>query len=117
MSQLDLKNKLPEKSKGHKTSAETNGIVNKENRSEEVKCLADGSDAEAWIDLFTKNRAAEKGMNLDYITPNLINGQQVVELAQDEVEKELQKWKSSLIAYFIGETPGYKAMQRYVQQF
>ncbi|KAG5570618.1 hypothetical protein H5410_060384 [Solanum commersonii] len=29
-----------------------------------------------------------------------------------EIDKELHKWNCSLIAYFIGETPRYKAMQR-----
>lgn len=56
-------------------------------------------------------------MTLDYIALKLVNSQQVVELEQTEVEKELQKRKSSLIAYFIGEIPGYKMMQRYVMQF
>lgn len=56
-------------------------------------------------------------MTLDQITPKIVNGQQLVELAQEKVEKELQKWKLSLITYFISESPGYKMMQRYVMQF
>ncbi|WMV19836.1 hypothetical protein MTR67_013221 [Solanum verrucosum] len=73
--------------------------------------------ASNWTNLFAKNRAATNGLNLEYIPPKMVDGKQIVELAQEEIDKELHKWNCSLIAYFIGETPGYKSMQRYVMQF
>ncbi|KAK4729326.1 hypothetical protein R3W88_022314 [Solanum pinnatisectum] len=83
---------------------------------EEEEVTEDPPDPK-WVNLFTKNRAAANGLNLDYIPSKLVNGQQVVELVQEKVEKEMHKWNCSLITNFIGETPGYKSMQRHVSQF
>ncbi|XP_075092565.1 uncharacterized protein LOC142172779 [Nicotiana tabacum] len=40
----------------------------------------------------------------------------MVQLEAEKVEPEEEKWKCALIAYIIGETPGYNAMSRYVSQ-
>ncbi|KAK4707162.1 hypothetical protein R3W88_033301 [Solanum pinnatisectum] len=70
-----------------------------------------------WTSLFTNNRATISGLILKYIPPEIVNGQPVVQLIQEEVDREVTKWKSTLIAYFIGETPGYNSMKRYIGQF
>ncbi|XP_009624495.1 uncharacterized protein [Nicotiana tomentosiformis] len=53
-------------------------------------------------------------MPLTYIPPQIVNGQPLVQLDRDEVEKEIEKWKCALIVYIIGEMPGYNAMKRYI---
>lgn len=78
--QLDLS---PEKSSKQNTK-ETNGTVTKTTESKDAEMI-DEPAAESWVKLFTKNRAAENGIILHYIAPNLVNGQQVVDLVQDEV--------------------------------
>ncbi|XP_059285181.1 uncharacterized protein LOC132038544 [Lycium ferocissimum] len=35
---------------------------------------------------------------------------------QQEVDKETEIWKSALVVYVIGETPGYNFMRRYISQ-
>lgn len=40
----------------------------------------------------------------------------MVQLEAEEVEPEEEKWKCALIAYVIGETPGYNIMNRYISQ-
>lgn len=44
-----------------------------------------------WAKLFAGNRSAENGMPLTYITPKVVNGQYVVNLAKLEVENETEK--------------------------
>lgn len=66
--------------------------------------------------MFKKNRAAGNGMSLDYITPQYIDGEIVVQLEKKEVERETEKWKCALIVYAIGDCPGYNAMTRFVAQ-
>ncbi|KAH0686274.1 hypothetical protein KY289_017032 [Solanum tuberosum] len=99
----------------------TNGTVLDSPRIEvEVKPIDEPIEdppASNWTNLFAKNRAATNGLNLEYIPPKMVDGKQIVELAQEEIDKELYKWNCSLIAYFIRETPGYKSMQRYMMQF
>ncbi|XP_059294544.1 uncharacterized protein LOC132047529 [Lycium ferocissimum] len=55
-------------------------------------------------------------MRLNYIPSQVINGQPVVQLAKDAYEKEVEKWKCAMIAYFIGDTPGYNMMRHYMNQ-
>ena len=65
--------------------------------------------------MFKNNRAAINGMNLTYIPPQVLNGQTMVQLEEKEVQIEEEKWKCALIAYVIGEFPGYNTMNRYIQ--
>lgn len=55
-------------------------------------------------------------MTLTYIPPQIIEGHPVVQLEKEEVDEETLKWKSALIAYFIGEVPGYNTMRRFIRQ-
>ncbi|KAH0701657.1 hypothetical protein KY285_015935 [Solanum tuberosum] len=50
-------------------------------------------------------------------TPDLTTwakGHMVAQLDKQKVEPEIQKWKCALIAYFLGETPGYNVICRYI---
>ncbi|KAH0679513.1 hypothetical protein KY290_021609 [Solanum tuberosum] len=69
----------------------TNETVHEDERMEEEEEVTEDSPDPKWVNLFTKNRAAANGLNLDYISPKLVNGQQVVELVQEEVDKEMHK--------------------------
>ena len=64
--------------------------------------------------MFKNNRVASNGMQLSYFPPQVVDGQAVVQLEGKEVQQEEQKWKSALIAYVIGEGPGYNTMKRYI---
>uniref|UniRef100_M1A316 Endonuclease/exonuclease/phosphatase n=1 Tax=Solanum tuberosum TaxID=4113 RepID=M1A316_SOLTU len=67
---------------------------------------------ELWTNMFKNNRAANNGMNLTYFPPQIVDGQTMVQLEEDEVQVEEDKWKCALIAYVIGECPGYNTMHR-----
>lgn len=41
----------------------------------------------------------------------------MVQLQKEEVDKEAAKWNCALIAYFVGDTPGYNALNRYIRQY
>ena len=64
--------------------------------------------------MFRNNRLASNGMKLSYFPPQVVNGQTMVQLEEKEVQEEEQKWKCALIAYVIGECPGYNTMKRYI---
>ncbi|KAJ8530918.1 hypothetical protein K7X08_023799 [Anisodus acutangulus] len=46
-----------------------------------------------WVNLFKKNWAAENGLSLLYIPPQIIDGKVVVQL-EEEVDRETEKWRS-----------------------
>lgn len=66
-----------------------------------------------WINMFRNNWVAQNGMTLTYI-PQIIEGHTTVQLEEEDILTKENKWKCALIAYVIGECPGYNAMNRYV---
>ena len=79
-------------------------------RGEEVS-----KDTEPWVNMFKNNRAANNGMQLNYFPPQIVNGETMVQLEGKEVLDEEAKWKCALIAYVVGECPGYNVMNRYIK--
>lgn len=55
-------------------------------------------------------------MSLDYIPLELVEGTIIVKLHKEEIEKEIDKWKSAYIVFVIGETCGYNYMKKYMNQ-
>ncbi|XP_019237787.1 PREDICTED: uncharacterized protein LOC109217944 [Nicotiana attenuata] len=53
-------------------------------------------------------------MDLSFISPNIKNGEVIVDLCKEEIEKETQKWKQALILYVVGGSPTIGAMERYI---
>jgi len=102
--------------------AESNGTVNVDaqniadttrNTGGQSKGKEKNTD-ELWTNMFKNNRAANNCMNLTYFPPQIVDGQTMVQLEEDEVQVEEDKWKCALIAYVIGECPGYNTMHRYI---
>ncbi|WMV36945.1 hypothetical protein MTR67_030330 [Solanum verrucosum] len=90
-----------------------NGTVDKEAVTDDGKVKkAD----EPGVNMFKKNRNAGNVMALEYITPQFEEGEIVVQLENEEVERETEKWNCALIVYAIGECLGYNAMHRFVTQ-
>lgn len=56
-------------------------------------------------------------MYLSYISPVLNEGQAIVQLEKERVEREATKRDCAFIAYFVGDTPGYNAFFRYIKQY
>ncbi|XP_075099268.1 uncharacterized protein LOC142176099 [Nicotiana tabacum] len=53
-------------------------------------------------------------MTLSYIVPQFVHGNVVIQLENEDVDRETEKWKGALIAYVIGDCPGYNAIRRYI---
>ena len=97
--------------------AVSNGTVTKstENKDKDGNAETDQEQKkEPWVNMFKNNRVASNGMQLSYFPSQVVDGQAVVQLEEKEVQEEEQKWKCALIAYVIGECPGYNTMKRYI---
>ncbi|KAH0730226.1 hypothetical protein KY285_001164 [Solanum tuberosum] len=55
-----------------------------------------------WANLFATNRLATKGMNLNYISPVIIDGEKVVKILEEDVARDNEKWASSIVVYVVG---------------
>ncbi|TMW80148.1 hypothetical protein EJD97_023609, partial [Solanum chilense] len=92
-----------------------NGTVTEDNSNKgDFKGEKSKDYKEPWVNMFKNNRATNNGMNLTYFPPQIVNGQTMVQLEGKEVQIEEEKWKCALIAYVIGECPGYNIMNRYI---
>ncbi|KAH0724790.1 hypothetical protein KY284_000655 [Solanum tuberosum] len=99
------------------TQKEANGDKESQGeiRSSQGSDIQDPKKAEPekkWVNLFNSNRLSAKGMNLSYITPIMKNGEKVIELKKEEIDKATEEWKQALILYVVGESPIIVAMER-----
>ncbi|KAM7528944.1 hypothetical protein LguiB_032354 [Lonicera macranthoides] len=79
-----------------------------------VKNIGDGT--RAWANVVAQNRDQASGAPLQYIEPNTDVGKKVVEIADEEVLDEINKWKKALIVYVLGAKPPFHVMQRNVKR-
>lgn len=56
----------------------------------------------AWTTLFEENKMTSRGMDLIYIPPVIVEGEMILELLQEDIDSEIEKWKCAIIAYVIG---------------
>lgn len=55
-------------------------------------------------------------MALGYVAPLLKQAIPTAQLAISEIDKEIEKWKNSIIFYVIGETPTISYLRTYLQK-
>ncbi|XP_019235098.1 PREDICTED: uncharacterized protein LOC109215480 [Nicotiana attenuata] len=53
-------------------------------------------------------------MDLSYIPPTISEDGVIVELSQEDIDSEVDKWKYAVIMYVIGGTPTIGAMERFI---
>lgn len=75
-----------------------------------------GAGGRSWAGLFSENKLAGKGTNLSYIPPVLQDGEIVVQLLEDDIVEEQQKWNRALILYVVGNIPTIGAVERFIAQ-
>lgn len=57
---------------------------------------------------------AARGINLTYIPPTIVESEMIVELVQEDIDSEIDKWKYAAITYVIGGSPTIGAMERFL---
>ncbi|KAK4706561.1 hypothetical protein R3W88_033881 [Solanum pinnatisectum] len=67
-----------------------------------------------WANYFNSKRISAKGMSLNYVNPVMRNGEQVIELKKEEIDKATAEWKQVLILYVVGESPTIAEIERYI---
>lgn len=54
-------------------------------------------------------------MNLKYIGPLIEDGENIVQLRKEDVDKDTEKWKTSVILYVVGDSPTIGALERFIK--
>ncbi|KAK6780222.1 hypothetical protein RDI58_022406 [Solanum bulbocastanum] len=70
--------------------------------------------AKPWANLFSTNRLATKGMNLKYTSPVIIDREKIVEILEEDVARDDEKWAPSIVIYVVGTAPSIGAMERFI---
>nr|XP_009770224.1 PREDICTED: uncharacterized protein LOC104220956 [Nicotiana sylvestris] len=90
---------------------ETMNIRAEEDRQNQTKPTNLGR---SWAGLLQDNKLAAKGMDLTYIPPVIQEGEVVVQILEEDIAEEKQKWNRALIMYVVGNTPTIGAIERFV---
>ncbi|XP_070050818.1 uncharacterized protein [Nicotiana tomentosiformis] len=61
-----------------------------------------------------RKKMAARGMDLTYIPTTIVEGEMIVELVQEDIDSEIDKWKYATITYVIGGSPTIGAMERFL---
>lgn len=67
-----------------------------------------------WANLFTTNKFAAKGMELEYVAPMIVEGEVVAQLQQEDIQAGIEAWKHALIFYVVGTSPTIAVVERYI---
>ncbi|XP_048501322.1 uncharacterized protein LOC125497704 [Beta vulgaris subsp. vulgaris] len=62
---------------------------------------------------FTQSKISDKGMNLSFIAPMVVNGESVAQLDKNDIENMSEQWGNALIVYVIGQSPSLMAITNY----
>lgn len=102
-----------EKTTGKEKVSENRENSRGANRNLVMHYLADKE--KNWANIFSSNRLAAKGMSLKYVAPMIKEGEKIVQLRKEDVEKETEKWKTTVILYVVGDTPTIGALKRFIK--
>ncbi|KAK4731697.1 hypothetical protein R3W88_024685 [Solanum pinnatisectum] len=64
--------------------------------------LNDGPNKK-WANFFNSNRMSAKGICLNFVNPIMQNGEWVIELKKEEIEKATEEWKQALILIYLDD--------------
>ncbi|KAL5184132.1 Transposon TX1 uncharacterized protein [Glycine soja] len=67
-----------------------------------------------WVDAVSDNRNPSKGLSMEYVAPNMVNGEVEIEIEEDDIATEMKFWETTLILYALGEDLSMNAVKSYM---
>ncbi|XP_019235091.1 PREDICTED: uncharacterized protein LOC109215473 [Nicotiana attenuata] len=67
-----------------------------------------------WVNLFAGNNLASRGMSLKFIAPIVKNGEKIIELDTNEIDRETMKWQHAIVLYVMGESPSIGMLDQFI---
>lgn len=91
-----------------------NAEIDSEKNMHDKKAVPTGNGERSWAGLLHENKFAAKGMNLSCIPPVIQDGEVVVQLLEEYIAEENQKWNRAIFLYVVGNTPTIGAIERFI---
>src|SRR4051812_13975257 len=83
-----------------------------------VIILKEAEEAETpqklWVDVISNNRNPSNGMQIEFVAPQLVNGEVEVAIEEEDILSELRYWESALIMYVIGSDLSMNMVKQYM---
>lgn len=77
--------------------------------------LVQGGVSKPWVTLFADNQLKEKGSELKFVTPTVLNGRRIVRFHSAEVIQEENRWKNTLLGCVYGLQPRMERITSFAQ--
>ncbi|XP_058776169.1 uncharacterized protein LOC131650479 [Vicia villosa] len=94
---------LGDATKGKETSASTNEIPSEKN-------------VKPWVEIIQGNRNLNRGTAVEFVTPQLINGEEKIIIEESDVADELTYWENAVILFALGETLSMHAVKNFMEK-
>lgn len=69
------------------------------------------------VDAISGNKMPSNGETIEFIAPNLVEGELEVNIEEDDIESEVKLWDSALIMYVIGKDLSMNVVKEYMIKF
>ncbi|CAK8562005.1 unnamed protein product [Lathyrus sativus] len=86
-------------------------------RESESKENIEEPNPKLWVDIISGNRSPSNGAPIEFIAPNIVEGEIEVDIEEADIESEVKFWDLSLIMYVIGKDLSMNAIKRYMIKF
>lgn len=106
--EADMENqmKVADRLGAHKTITIQEAQIHKQLDAEQQK------NKKEWLNLFSRNNLAARGMNLKFSAPMINEGEKIVELDSEKIDRETAKWKNEFFLYIAGDSHSIGALDR-----
>lgn len=69
-----------------------------------------------WVDIIQGNKDLNRGMFVEFVAPQLINGEEKIIIEQSDVEDELQIWENDVILFTLGDSLFMHAVKNFMEK-
>lgn len=69
-----------------------------------------------WVDVLSDNRNSTKGLTMEYVPPNMADGEIEIEIEEKDIESEMLYWDSTLILYALGGEISMNMLKHYMER-
>ncbi|XP_058755867.1 uncharacterized protein LOC131628790 [Vicia villosa] len=69
-----------------------------------------------WVDVISNNRNPSNGMQIEFIAPQLVNGEVEVTIEEEDIMSEVRYWESALIMYVIGSDLSMHTVKQFMEK-
>ncbi|XP_058783636.1 uncharacterized protein LOC131658346 [Vicia villosa] len=85
----------------------TNAVTNKDPSEKNTK---------PWVEIIQGNRNLSKGMVVEFVAPQIIDGEEKIIIDESDVASELTYWENAVILFALGETLSMHAVKNFMEK-